>query len=242
MISAPAASLQPAAGTTTIIPFAQQIPGMTLREAVIDYDFHMILSDPNEQMLGQELLALVADGYTSFKVYMTYDGMHMEDMQILDVLAAARETGAFIMDRPPSERRRTAPSRCRKWSIRRSSSCMSHPTGPWSKSLGRDRGLSVHAETCLLYLFFSSEDFSRPGWKGAKYICSSPPRGPGDADHLWRGIQNGVFQFVSSDHCPYRMEGPGGRTESAGELHFHKISPGLPGIEMRFPLLFPKTS
>jgi dihydropyrimidinase len=102
----------------------------------------------------------------------------------------------------------------------------------------RNRGLPIHAETCPQYLFLSTEDFSRPGWEGTKYICSPPPRDPGNADHLWRGIQNGIFQLISSDHCPYRMEGPGGRIESAGELHFHKISPGLPGIETRLPLMF----
>ena len=73
-------------GTTTIIPFAAQHRGKSLRaggrrtttsardrKAVIDYAFHLIISDPTEQVLGQELPALIRDGYTSFKVYMTYD-------------------------------------------------------------------------------------------------------------------------------------------------------------------------
>src|SRR5258708_5471422 len=71
-------------GTTTVIPFAAQHRGQSLRKvvteyhaaaepkAVIDYAFHHIISDPSEQVLGQELPALIRDGYTSFKVYMTY--------------------------------------------------------------------------------------------------------------------------------------------------------------------------
>src|SRR5216683_5843958 len=71
-------------GTTTVIPFAAQHKGQSLRQvvadyhaaagpkAVIDYAFHLIVSDPSEQVLGQELPALIRDGYTSFKVYMTY--------------------------------------------------------------------------------------------------------------------------------------------------------------------------
>ena len=67
-------------GTTTIIPFAAQHHGQSLREvvkdyhacadpkAVIDYAFHLIISDPSEQVLGQELPALIEDGYSSFKV------------------------------------------------------------------------------------------------------------------------------------------------------------------------------
>ena len=39
----------------------------------IDYAFHLIVTDPTPQVLGQELPALIRDGYTSFKIYMTYD-------------------------------------------------------------------------------------------------------------------------------------------------------------------------
>lgn len=96
-------------GTTTVIPFAVQRPDMTLREAVqdyhrraegnalIDYAFHLIISDPNERVLGQELPALVNDGYSSFKVYMTYDDLKLNDRELLDVLALARREGAMVM-------------------------------------------------------------------------------------------------------------------------------------------------
>ena len=61
-------------GTTTIIPFAAQARGESLRavvadyhakakgKAVIDYAFHLIVTDPTEQVLGQELPALIRDG------------------------------------------------------------------------------------------------------------------------------------------------------------------------------------
>src|SRR5262249_8382220 len=63
-------------GTTTVIPFAAQHRGMSLRQvvkdyheaagpkAVIDYAFHLIITDPTRQVLGQELPALIKDGYT----------------------------------------------------------------------------------------------------------------------------------------------------------------------------------
>src|SRR5271163_3518338 len=96
-------------GTTTIIPFAAQHRGQSLRrvveeyreaalpKAVIDYAFHLIITDPNEQVLGQELPALIRDGYTSFKVYMTYDAMRLDDRQMLEILALARREGALVM-------------------------------------------------------------------------------------------------------------------------------------------------
>ncbi|HEY1091626.1 MAG TPA: dihydropyrimidinase [Burkholderiaceae bacterium] len=96
-------------GTTTVIPFAAQEKGQSLRAAVadyhgraegkacIDYAFHLIVSDPTPQVLTKELPALIAQGYTSFKVYMTYDDMKLDDGQMLDVLDVARQHGAMAM-------------------------------------------------------------------------------------------------------------------------------------------------
>ncbi|OFW18195.1 MAG: dihydropyrimidinase [Acidobacteria bacterium RIFCSPLOWO2_02_FULL_65_29] len=96
-------------GTTTVIPFAAQKKGESLREAVedyhrraegkacIDYAFHLIVSDPSERVLRDELPQLIRDGCTSFKVYMTYDDLKLSDRQILDVLEVARREGAMAM-------------------------------------------------------------------------------------------------------------------------------------------------
>ena len=96
-------------GTTTIIPFAAQLKGQSLRAAVedyhqraggkscIDYAFHMIVVDPTPEVLEQELPALIREGYTSFKVYMTYDDLKLNDRQILNVLDVARQGGALVM-------------------------------------------------------------------------------------------------------------------------------------------------
>ena len=91
-------------GTTTVIPFAAQEKGQSLRAAVEDYHrraegkahvdhaFHLIVSDPTPQVLSEELPALIREGYTSFKIYMTYDDLKLDDGQILDVLEVARAT------------------------------------------------------------------------------------------------------------------------------------------------------
>ena len=96
-------------GTTTVIPFAAQVKGQSLRAAVedyhrragdkahVDYAFHLIVSDPTLQVLQEELPALIREGYTSFKIYMTYDDLKLDDGQILDVLSVARQHGAMAM-------------------------------------------------------------------------------------------------------------------------------------------------
>ena len=96
-------------GTTTVMPFAAQLKGQSLRKAVadyhqradgrayLDYAFHLIVTDPTPQVLGQELPALIRDGYTSFKIYMTYDALKLSDREILEVLALARSEQALVM-------------------------------------------------------------------------------------------------------------------------------------------------
>jgi dihydropyrimidinase len=96
-------------GTTTIIPFAFQEQGASVREALaayrasaegrclVDYAFHAIITDPNAQVLNQELPALVRQGYTSYKLYMTYRGLQLTDRQVLDLLCALRREQAIAM-------------------------------------------------------------------------------------------------------------------------------------------------
>ncbi|SFC58945.1 dihydropyrimidinase [Polaromonas sp. OV174] len=96
-------------GTTTVIPFAAQAKGQSLRAAVedyhrradgcahVDYAFHLIVSDPTPHVLNAELPGLIREGYSSFKVYMTYDDLKLDDGQILDVLDIARQHGAMVM-------------------------------------------------------------------------------------------------------------------------------------------------
>jgi dihydropyrimidinase len=96
-------------GTTTVIPFAAQEKGQSLMaavedyhrrasgKAVVDYAFHLIVSDPTETVLREELPELFRQGCTSFKVYMTYDRVRLNDRQMLDVLALARREGALTM-------------------------------------------------------------------------------------------------------------------------------------------------
>jgi len=96
-------------GTTTIIPFAAQRKGGTLQAAIddyhrrasgkacVDYGFHLILTDPTPAVLEEELPRLIAAGYTSFKLYMTYESLKLSDRQILDALDAARRHGGMPM-------------------------------------------------------------------------------------------------------------------------------------------------
>ncbi|MEU0850886.1 dihydropyrimidinase [Streptomyces flaveolus] len=96
-------------GTTTIVDFAVQSVGHSLREGLdawhakaegncaIDYGFHMIVSDVNEKTL-KEMDLLVEEGVTSFKQFMAYPGVfYSDDGQILRAMQRAAGNGGLIM-------------------------------------------------------------------------------------------------------------------------------------------------
>jgi len=96
-------------GTTTIIDFAIQSVGKSLREGLdawhakaegqcaVDYGFHMILADVNDQSL-KEMDMLVGEGVTSFKMFMAYPGVfYSDDGKILRAMQQAAGNGALAM-------------------------------------------------------------------------------------------------------------------------------------------------
>jgi len=268
-------------GTTTVIPFAAQHRGQSLRrvveeyheaarpKAVIDYAFHLIISDPTEQVLGQELPALIADGYTSFKVYMTYDLLQLDDGQMLDVLAVARREGALVMVHAENhdiikwltgrllERGLGAPryhavshARLAEGEATNRAVTLSqlldvpillvHVSSAEAIEVIRNaqtKGLKIYGETCPQYLFLTADDIAKPGMEGAKFCCSPPPRDHAAQEAVWTGLRNGTFQVFSSDHAPYRFDGSG-KLPRGDRTTFKEIANGVPGIELRLPLLF----
>ncbi|GHG04924.1 MULTISPECIES: dihydropyrimidinase [Streptomyces] len=96
-------------GTTTIVDFAVQSVGHSLREGLdtwyakadgncaVDYAFHMIMSDVTPTTL-KEMALLVQEGITSFKLFMAYPGVfYSDDGQILRAMQVAADTGGLIM-------------------------------------------------------------------------------------------------------------------------------------------------
>ena len=269
-------------GTTTVIPFACQQKGQSLREAVrdyhrradgkavVDYAFHLIVSDPSDQVLGQELPALIKDGYTSFKIYMTYDDLKLNDRQILDVLAVARREGAMTMihaensdcigwlterllfagHRDPRHHATSRPMVVEREATHRAISLAElvdvpvlivHVSGREAVEQIRwaqDRGLRVYGETCPQYLVLTADDLARPGFAGAKCICSPPPRDKANQAAIWAGLESGVFQVFSSDHAPFRYAGPDGKMIRGDTASFDAVPNGIPGVETRMPILF----
>ena len=95
-----------AGGTTTIIDFATQYKGESLCKALAnwhdkakgksscDYGFHMSVSDWNSKV-SEELAGMMDMGVTSFKLYMTYDTMKVNDREIYQILKRLKSLGGI---------------------------------------------------------------------------------------------------------------------------------------------------
>src|SRR5438105_79573 len=95
-------------GTTTIIDFAVQYKGQSLTEgldnwhakaegkAAIDYGFHLITTDLEDERVP-ELLRVMDEGVTSFKMFMAYPGVFLvDDATIYRAMSAAGQRGGLI--------------------------------------------------------------------------------------------------------------------------------------------------
>jgi len=268
-------------GTTTVICFAAQHVGMDLMQvvrdysalakkgAVIDYAFHLIIADPTEVTIKEHIPALIAQGHATLKVFMTYDRLQVGDEKLLDILFAARKSGALVCVHAENHGMITWMGKrlVEKGYIAPKYHTASHPRGCEAEAFNRlitfaefldqpimifhvstaegvdvirrarGRGLKVFAETCPQYLFMTAQDLDKPGLEGAKWMCSPPPRTSTDQEAIWQGLALGDLQLVSSDHAPYAFDASG-KLSAGPSPTFKQIANGLPGIELRLPLLF----
>ncbi len=96
-------------GVTTIIDFATQQPGRSTLEALeiwhekasgkcaVDYGFHMIITDMDEQRLSEIRYLMHDEGVTSFKMFTAYPGvLYVDDGTLYRVMKEVGELGGMI--------------------------------------------------------------------------------------------------------------------------------------------------
>lgn len=236
-------------------------------KSVIDYSYHLILTDPTPEVIA-ELPDAFARGVTSFKVFMTYATrvsdarfldildvarrhggltmVHAENHDMLTWMASRLTEAGHTAPRYHAPAR---PALAEEEAINRAISLarlvdapvmivhVSTPGGAALVSRARAEGAYVFGETCPQYLFLTREELDKPGMDGAKFICSPPVRDHATQETLWRHISAGTFSVVSSDHAPYRFD-ESGKFAAGRDVDFRRIANGMPGIEMRLPLMF----
>src|SRR3989441_2161111 len=265
-------------GTTTVIPFCAQHRADNLRtvladyheraraKAVIDYGFHLIIANPDEPTLREQLPEAIRSGIRSFKIFMTYERTRLHDEQILDVMAAARKHGALVMVHAENHGMISwlAGRMVKQGNTLPRYHAICHTRGSEAEAIqrvpalaelvdcpilivhvstidgieairqARARGLKVFGETCPQYLFLTAKDIDI-GMQGALFCCSPPPRDEAAQEACWRGLKDGTLHVYSSDHAPYGLQG---KLPKGDKTTFKEMANGVPGLELRLPLLF----
>jgi dihydropyrimidinase len=100
------------------------------------------------------------------------------------------------------------------------------------------RGLKVWGETCPQYFVLGAADMDRPGFEGAKFMCSPSPRDAQDSEALWQAVRRGTLDVISSDHSGYSFEGGLGKRSNGADAPFTAIPNGVPGVGSRLAVVF----
>ena len=200
-------------GTTMIIDFATQNKGETLTEALrnwhrkadgvssCDYGFHMAISDWNAQT-GKRSPVMFEQGVSSFKLYMTYPAMRVDDGVLYECLKKISKMGGLVgvhcengdvIDALIAEQKAAGnntpcahpisrPSAVEAEAIHRLLTIAKLAGGggngcslKFQRRIGRStsgRGSNVFAETCPQYLLLDDSVYCQETMEAAKYVCS----------------------------------------------------------------------
>jgi len=95
-------------------------------------------------------------------------------------------------------------------------------------------GQKVFAETCPQYLLLDDSLNHLSGFESAKFVMSPPLRSKENAKALRKALEKGVFNVISTDHCPFNFNGQ----KDKGIKDFRRIPNGVGSIESRLSLLY----
>jgi dihydropyrimidinase len=230
----------------------------------LDYGLHMTISD-SENI--PEIKSLVEEGVSSFKIYTTYGAMQLNDYEIVAVLDAVKSINGILMVHAendavvkhatrslvqeekfaPGWHPYSRPALAEVEAVQRmiylarvsgANLYLVHlSTGGAVKAAGRalEEGQNLVAETCPQYLLLNRERYQDENPEViAGFVCSPPLRSPVDQQAIWHALRQKTVLSIGSDHCAFNIH----PQKQAGLSDFRTIPGGIPGIELRYPLLY----
>ncbi len=259
-------------GVTTVVDFATQFPGQTLREAVtarlaeareavIDYAFHVMVTDLPPGREG-ELADLVDLGTPSIKLYTTYrPNYYADDAVILRLMEAAAAYGLLPLVHCENDALVTAqtarlsaagetawrfhgrsrPALAEQEAVQRvlflaeAANCpvhICHCSTARSVALVIEARDNGQAATCETGpQYLLLDNRVYSGDEPWRYILQPPLREPGEPERLWTLVENGAVDTLITDHCDYTQ------AQKTAQDDFTRTPGGLPGMETLLPLM-----
>ena len=260
-------------GTTTIVDFAVQDRGGTLHAAVetwqakargraaVDFGFHVIVTDVTPAVL-REMDTLVAEGVTTFKLFMAYPGrLMLDDAAIFRTLLATAANGGMVMmhaenggvievlqeralaagHTEPMQHALTRPPLAEAEAVHRAIALAEMAGAPMyivhcSAAETVDEIAAARARGVRVYGETCPQYLflTDDAYRedGARFIMSPPLRDRRAQERLWQGLLAGDLQTVATDHCPFSL------ADKHRHAEFTKVPGGAAGIENRMGLLF----
>jgi dihydropyrimidinase len=232
-------------------------------QSIIDYSLHMTLTDPSTLDQIPDVVAAGVPSFKTYTTYEGFrltdseflatlnavrdcDGLvlvHAENDAIIQDRTAALLAGgdwgpsAHPLSRPPAAEAEAITRALAMAEISNARLYVVHVStarGAEAIAQARKRGQEAWGETCPQYLLLTDEEYHRPGFEGAKFVCSPPLRSAADQAALWSALAAGDLQSVGTDHCPFFYAGQ----KDLGRDRFTHIPGGLPGIQARLALLY----
>lgn len=260
-------------GTTTVLDFATQDRGMRMQDALdiwqskaigssCHYGFHMALSDWDEALAG-ELDSIVSQGISSFKMYMVYSHLRVNDGQIYDALKRLKtrdcilgvhcENDDVIQARvrelrkagqlSPAGHPRSRPNAVEAEGVARYMRIAELAESPaWVVHLSTSEGLEearrARARGQEVYLetcpqYLVLDDRRYQDADAAKFVMSPPLRKAADNEALLQALANGEIDVIGTDHCSFTMA-----QKALGQDDFTRIPNGGAGVQNRAELVY----
>jgi dihydropyrimidinase len=259
-------------GVTTVIDYARQYPGRSLTQAiedwqaraagraVIDYSFHVVVTDFSDATLA-DVPALLADGFPTVKAFM----MRISDGELLRLMRASAEAGGLVMahaenawvlehrkqelfaqgkrsarwyvDSRPELGEAEATARAIDYAeLTGADVCIVHLSCDAALErvrAAKGRGSRARAEVRPCYLLLDADRYAAPGAEPLHYSGCPPLRPAWNLDRLWVGLADGTLDTVGSDHCAWTLE-----QKSVGRDDFSLIPHGIPALETQLASLW----
>lgn len=262
-------------GTTTVVDFVP--PGETgydLRQAchdradqlgasiAVDFALHPILPGASASII-EALPKVIADGFTSFKMYTTYQDRRVDDgaaWQLMNVIARHGGLPGFhaenheLLEATLNEQAEAGRLSTRDYPASRPALAEAEAIGMVSLYArrigtpvyifhisGREALAAVEAGRSAGSTVYAEtcthylvhDESIFSGPDAWRYVISPPIRTSEDRDILWNAVRSGSVTTVGSDHCAYATASKSARIDD-----HRRVPAGAPGIEARTPLLW----
>ncbi len=260
-------------GTTTVLDFATQDKGMTMHDALelwhkkaekssCNYGFHMAVSEWNDERKA-EVDDMFREGVSSFKMYMVYDAMKVNDGQIYDAQKFINERGGIIgvhCENYDVLQARIAEEKA-KGHMDSTAHPVSRPQAVEAEGVARLMRIAELSGAPAWVVHLSTADGleevrnarkrgvevyaeSCPQYitldvsryadpDGVKFVMSPPLREARDRAAILNGMQRKDIDFIGTDHCSFTMA-----QKAMGKDDFSKIPNGGAGVQNRAELIY----